>query len=324
MMAKVIVRDEIDRRINRADAPEPVAEFLRDQWFTVLLLHFLREGEEGENWRRTVDAMDCLLWSVQPKRSDRERQRLVGALGWLLEGLQEGMEMASMPEAQRQLFLTELKSCHAEALAEGRRQQAAWEKARQTHDATTRDEKRAEADAYRRDLEGAAEAVDGDAGITEEQVMAWADFSDPETADEGASPGENEADRAARYAELADVLRDEHEQVEIEEITIGDAAPEPEIEDEHSAQVAVLEKGTWVEFTQADGETVRGKLSWISPLTGTYLFTNRQGVKVADRTRKGLALEFRRGSARVIEEQSLLDQALSSILRRKEGAQENA
>lgn len=319
MMAKVIVRDEIDRRVNKQQPPAPVAAFLGEHWFTVMLLYFLREGDEGSGWRRSQELMDTLLWSVQPKHTDRERQRLIGALGWLLEGLQEGMEMASVPELRRQGFLAELKSCHSRALREGRANQPAYEVAVQRQQAEARRTSRQALGAYLGEIE---EQLPMETSPTDEvsmeDVLQYADFTEP--CDSAEQDEQSPEVRRARYQELMESLRAEHEQMEVEEITIGEPGPEAECDDEHSELVARLQKGTWVEFTAQDGATVRGKLSWISPITGTYLFTNRQGVKVADRTSKGLALEFRRGSAKIIETQSLLDQALSSLLN-KDSAQ---
>ncbi len=317
MMAKVIVRDEIDRRTVKVRPPEAVTRFLGECWFTVLLLYFLREGEKGGNWKRSVDLMDTLLWSVQPKRTDRERQRLVGALGWLLEGLQSGMEMASHPDSERKGFFNALKECHAKALSDGRAQQQGHEARERDELAAAKARKLKGIEAYRYEIESVVPDLPPAEEVSVDEVMRYADFSEPgESPPE--RPAETSGERKVRYLELAQNMRAEHEQMEIEEITIGlpgeIQASEPESDDKYTAMVQNLPKGTWVEFTRSDGTTARGKLSWISPLTGVYLFTNRKGMKVEDRTAKGLAVEFRRGSAKLIEEQSLLDQALSSIL----------
>jgi hypothetical protein len=44
------------------------------------------------------------------------------------------------------------------------------------------------------------------------------------------------------------------------------------------------------------------------------LFTDRNGHKIADRTRNGLIAEFRRGSAQIVQEAPLLDRAFSRLL----------
>ncbi len=77
-----------------------------------------------------------------------------------------------------------------------------------------------------------------------------------------------------------------------------------------------LDVGTWVAFRQDDGTVRRARLTWVSPTTGALLFTDRQGQKVAEATSKGLAVEFRRGSAGLLENVPLFDRAVGSLMGR--------
>lgn len=109
---------------------------------------------------------------------------------------------------------------------------------------------------------------------------------------------------------------------EVEEVTLVDegaapAAPAPapaDAEDEHTKLVAGLKRGAWLEFTSADNDQVRARLSWINSATDVFMFTDRNGHKFADRTRNGLVAEFRRGTARIVEETPLLDRAFTRLL----------
>lgn len=83
--------------------------------------------------------------------------------------------------------------------------------------------------------------------------------------------------------------------------------------DEVDDSLAALSVGMWVELTQEDGNTMRAKLSWISPISGNYLLVNRRGLKVADMTREDLAAELRNGTATMLEDVSLMDRALDAI-----------
>jgi len=51
----------------------------------------------------------------------------------------------------------------------------------------------------------------------------------------------------------------------------------------------------------------------LSPVTGRYLFTDRKGMKVADATVHGLAVEMRRGNVAVIEGVPLFDRIIGTI-----------
>jgi hypothetical protein len=75
--------------------------------------------------------------------------------------------------------------------------------------------------------------------------------------------------------------------------------------------------GKWVEFTNPDtGTKERAKLSWVSPISSKYLFVNRKGLKVSDKTIFALAAEIRRGLALILEQAPLFDRALDAIVGR--------
>ena len=75
----------------------------------------------------------------------------------------------------------------------------------------------------------------------------------------------------------------------------------------------------WVEFESDDGQLAFAKLAWVSPLRGTYLFTNRQGQKALSITAEELAEHFRDDRARVVEAEPLIDRAFSNMMVQMEG-----
>ncbi|AWM90223.1 DUF1631 domain-containing protein [Pseudomonas sp. 31-12] len=79
-------------------------------------------------------------------------------------------------------------------------------------------------------------------------------------------------------------------------------------------QVDRLRPGSWVEFQEDDENTLRCKLAAIIEATGKYIFVDRTGMKVLERSRTGLALEFRRGAVRALDDTLLFDRALESVL----------
>jgi len=81
-------------------------------------------------------------------------------------------------------------------------------------------------------------------------------------------------------------------------------------------QARALQVGQWLEFTADDGTTDRAKLSWISPISGRFLFVNRRGLKVADHSLAGLAQAFASGTARVLDSTLLFDRAMDAIVER--------
>ena len=81
-------------------------------------------------------------------------------------------------------------------------------------------------------------------------------------------------------------------------------------------QVQALQPGTWLEFSLIDEPMTRAKLSWISPMSGRYLFVNRRGLKVADYSPQELAVLLADGHALVLAANALFDRAMSAIVGR--------
>lgn len=81
-------------------------------------------------------------------------------------------------------------------------------------------------------------------------------------------------------------------------------------------QVRALQPGTWLEFSLPEEPMTRAKLSWISPMSGRYLFVNRRGLKVADYAPEQLVVLFTDEQARVLAANALFDRAMSAIVGR--------
>ncbi|WP_297899253.1 DUF1631 domain-containing protein [Metallibacterium sp.] len=96
---------------------------------------------------------------------------------------------------------------------------------------------------------------------------------------------------------------------------------EPVASSEALDAVRALKSGCWFEFNGDDGSRERAKLSWISPISGRYLFVNRRGLKVADKAAAQLAAEIESGRAVLLEEVPLFDRALDAIVERLRNAQ---
>jgi Protein of unknown function (DUF1631) len=130
------------------------------------------------------------------------------------------------------------------------------------------------------------------------------------------------AEQAKAEAEIAKAAGDEVAATKAEQLAIamGPAEPaapieEPEILDDEFLEIAQgLERGMWIEFEAEDGQLAFAKLAWISPLRGTYLFTNRQGQKALSMTAEDLAERFRSDRARLVEAEPLIDRAFGSVL----------
>ncbi len=86
--------------------------------------------------------------------------------------------------------------------------------------------------------------------------------------------------------------------------------PDPEILE----QLEGLSEGVWVELTQDSGERLRCKLAAIVEPGDKYVFVNRRGMKVAERTRAGLAVALKADHLTVLDESQVFDRALEAVI----------
>jgi len=92
-------------------------------------------------------------------------------------------------------------------------------------------------------------------------------------------------------------------------------ADAPVAEDDPALQqVDALRPGLWVELDEDEDTRLRCKLTAIIESTGKYVFVNRTGMKVLEKSRMGLALEFQQGRIRVLDDNLLFDRALDAVV----------
>src|SRR4030095_12650245 len=76
-----------------------------------------------------------------------------------------------------------------------------------------------------------------------------------------------------------------------------------------------LQRGTWVEFSDADAPGMRARLTWISPNKGVYLFTNPQSPAAAvSISPEALAAQTRLREARILDDGPLVARAVDSMI----------
>jgi hypothetical protein len=137
-----------------------------------------------------------------------------------------------------------------------------------------------------------------------------------------ASPTAAVAEQAKAEAQVAKAAGDVEAAARAEALALAMAPAETArveagtdvLEDEYLEIARSLDRGTWVEFEDEDGALSFAKLAWISPLRGTYLFTNRTGQKAVSMTAEALADQFRINRARLVEAEPLIDRALTSVM----------
>jgi len=82
-------------------------------------------------------------------------------------------------------------------------------------------------------------------------------------------------------------------------------------------QLRVIPYGTWIEFiTNQQGDMVRRRLSWYSPVTDNALFVNQRGQRVGEQSLDSVARMLAKGQARIVmsERGHLVDRAWQATL----------
>ena len=136
------------------------------------------------------------------------------------------------------------------------------------------------------------------------------------------SPTNAVAEAAKAQAEIAKASGDQVMAAKAEALAVAMTQAEPEpvepvrevVDDDYLEIAQSLERGMWIEFEADDGHLAFAKLAWVSPLRGTYLFTNRQGQKALSMTAEELADRFRADRARLVEAEPLIDRAFTSMM----------
>lgn len=277
-IARVVARDEVQRRIDTREMPEPVRAFLRETWEKALVVSYAAHGEGSERWALTLGTMDDLIWSVTPKETGEERKKLVSLLPELLKRLHAGMDLIALPPQSRNRFFAELVRCHAQAVKSG--------------------------------------LATASAPVTSPPMLEVVG-AEPEAAEAPAEPQDVwDADASNADAPKLVATRLNQGDVLIEEIKI-EGTDRHEDEDPRRKWdnvVGSLVRGMWVQFLQQDGQTIRAKLTWISPLKGIYLFSNPNGARALAFEPKALAEAFRRGRAEVISDSPLVESAMNNMV----------
>ncbi|KPP98139.1 DUF1631 domain-containing protein [Marinobacter sp. HL-58] len=139
--------------------------------------------------------------------------------------------------------------------------------------------------------------------------------------DEMMSDLKHELTEAFRANALAEAMEDTPEPETDDDDAAGHQTAiqrQQELEDaaiaEYVAQIDAIEIGNWVEFNLVNGASFRCKLSAIIEEADCFVFVNRMGLKVIEKSRTDLAHEMRRGRLTVLEQGALIDRALDAVV----------
>ncbi len=278
-IARLSVEQELNTRLLGKTLPEVIIQLLQDAWSKVLLLSYLKNGDDSSEWRDNLATMDDLIWSIEPHDDAEARLKLLQVVPALLRQLRTGFSNAAIDPFAANDFFSRLEALHVQAFQR-----------------------------YKQSV--AVTREDASQNTTESIAASQADITLNEL------PKELHESALQKQQEPAVMVEVQEEIVLHQAESIDNSASKIVLNDDDPAllQVDSLHTGSWIEFIQDDQRKLRCKLAAIIKPTGRYIFVNRSGVKVLEKNRMSLAVEFKNDAITLLDNALLFDRALESVI----------
>ncbi|QKE62194.1 DUF1631 domain-containing protein [Aquipseudomonas campi] len=276
-LARQQVEQALNTRLLGKTLPEVVVRLLQEGWSKVLQLTCLKHGSESVEWQAALLVMDDLVWSVELHEEPEDRVRLLELVPNLLKALREGLAGAAIDPFVTSEFFSQLEAVHVQAFQRFKR--ALPEPEVEVEPLLPTDDT----------------SVESSGEVT--PLLDLPVAAEPEV----------EAPAMVEVVEEIVLLAPGEVREREAEVSLPD-------DDQALLQVDSLRVGSWVEIQEDEEHKLRCKLAAIIKPTGKYIFVNRTGMKVLEKTRMGLAVEFRRAAIRMLDDALLFDRALESVI----------
>ncbi len=320
-VARSIVAVEIElRTINEALIPDVVSKLINDAWSNVMFVTGLKYGYESEEWTSTLTTLERLVLSVRIPRTDQQRKKLIQLVPGLLKRLKAGLDTISYNPFEMSTMLKSLENVHLSCI-------------RGKYTSTKNKDKRKAAEASsslpvtpnvgERMVES---PIMGDqlelinqptrSAQTPEESLAGIEGMEVEKIEIQSGPSifgvSKSQDITASEKLSRDTLQVSGSANDVKE-------PEQELEelssdDPHMKMVANFNQGAWFEMKDPMGVSIRCRLAAYIKPTGKYIFVNRNGMKVAEKSQNDLAYALKADSLRALDNSMLFDRALETVV----------
>ena len=290
------------KEFNGQKIPDCVITLLSEGWCRVMILDFLKLGEESSEWKGHQRFIYDLLWSVCPSEDGSEaRGKLLQLIPVVMRRLQQGLKDVGFDELRLNDLLTALEKqhistlqlLHKQALAEQTEEKELIAESRLTEDKEA-DPSKLVAEQFKEEQYRQSLDVEDEFKAFQEKLSTKEIYEVLNQHEANLNPkaGGTISSTAKQINEPEQVL-DEN--------------------DPFMQQVSRLAVGGWFEFSHS-GKAERAKLAAYIKVNGHYIFVNRSGVKVAEKTKLELATEMKAGFIQVLNDGLLFDRALESII----------
>lgn len=324
-VARITVALEIEIRTLGVQLPTVVSHLIEDAWSNVLFVTALKHGFEAEEWRVYLSVLDDLIWSVQTPKSLEHRQSLIRLVPTLLKKLRSGLDTISYNPFEMSDLFKSLEKIHISCIR-GRPVANAVAKSSAASPQPSR---------------GAASARPAETSATSAAAASQPRHPAPSAASVPQVPIPEVKTKSDDLPEPS--LRDLARGMEIAEVEEGEVegggevmhsselvSPQPTArhdaemvppavthlapDDPFMMQVARFSQGMWFDMQDKRGQNMRCRLAAFIKPTGKYIFVNRNGMKVAEKTQVELALALRDNALSALDNSVLFDRALETVV----------
>ena len=304
-----LVSEKVEERILGRELHPFVEELLKGPFNKFMVMLVLKEGPGSNAWKQAINTIDVMLWSVQPHEQDGDRDRLETINPRLLNNLRKALRIATIDVEEIDELIAQLQAVQDETFL--KEEDAAEDAIAEDSEAELEFEKHEPEEPVLR-----FHAADEESADTETEPVT---DKEPDDGPEEKTPIEQDNEVAFEFTPQTVEAEPESEKVAEEEPENEPEEAAPAITelaagDPALAQVDNLSVGMWVEFAGEDDNNTRCKLAAKISAIDKFIFVNRQGVKVVEKTKMGLALELHDGTVSIISDGLLFSRALESVI----------
>lgn len=319
-VARSTVALEIELRTVNDALPEVVYQLIDSVWSNVLFVTALKHGYQSEAWLSSLKTLEDLVWSVKIPSSDEDRKRLIRLVPDLLKRLRAGFDSISFNPYEMSTLFKSLEDVHLACIrgvqVPRRSAKAVVAPSPQTKPVTS---VKPEASAQAKPQQDAPAAPSVNSRVESSADVTKSPFDRP--------PQPTEKSPAAISAppqKAAQDLAKPSTSVSQGSAPAAVVSPPPPVAapaqdslpdtDPEMRQVSGFVQGGWFEMVDDKNSIARCRLAAFIKPTGKYIFVNRNGMKVAEKTQTELAIALKKNRLRALDNSVLFDRALETVV----------
>ncbi len=326
-VARTTVALELEVRVCELELTEELNKLVNEAWSNVMFVTALKYGYKSPEWESMLTTLDELIWSVQQPASTEQRHELIKNVPGLLKKLRSGLDTISYNPFEMSTLFKALEGVHLSCIRGkspiARKQEKAANSEQASVDSNDQNLTDALSDSPKNLNENEQVSTHSDSGealkahSVEQVADSVAPSSEESLAKNSAAQGDLEAEHT-KVEEIDVPGLDPFSSSAMKDSLVQDSESKEPLsadEDEYLKQVEeTFSQGAWFDMQLDEEGSSRCRLAAFIKPTGKYIFVNRNGMKVAEKTKEDLADMLRHNAIRALDNSMLFDRALETIV----------